>query len=157
MKYVDFENIMSSSRMSRYLAATGNDSRKAMTLYRKNLKLSQEMFTIISCFEVALRNKINDQYVAQYGSDWLRNSSITGGFFDTPRCIKTKRLIQKSLSKLPYYSHNKLLASFDFGFWRYFYAQPQFLAGGQTLLRIFPSKPTSTPAIQYVNRQQKVY
>lgn len=149
MKYIDFENIMSSPRMTRYLAATGNDSRKAMTLYRKNLKLSQEMFTIISCFEVALRNKINDQYIAQHGGDWLRDSSIMGGFFDTPRCIKTKRLIHKALNKLPYYSHNKLLASFDFGFWRYFYAQPQFLAGGQTLLRIFPSKPTSTPAIQY--------
>jgi len=69
MKYIDFENIMSSARMSRYLSAMGNDSRKAMTLYRKNLKLSQEMFTIISCFEVALRNKINAQYTAQHGND----------------------------------------------------------------------------------------
>lgn len=58
MKYIDFENIMSTVRMNRYLIATGNDSRKAMTLYRKNLKLSQEMFTIISCFEVALRKKL---------------------------------------------------------------------------------------------------
>lgn len=149
MKYIDFENIMSSARMSRYLSAMGNDSRKAMTLYRKNLKLSQEMFTIISCFEVALRNKINAQYTAQHGNDWLRDSIILGGFFDTPRCVKTKRLIRKSLGKLTVYTHNKLLASFDFGFWRYLYAQPQFFAGGQTLLKIFPSKPTSTAAIQY--------
>ena len=63
MKYIDFENIMSPARMSRYLQATGFDTRKAMTLYRKNLKLSQEMFTLISCFEIALRNKINDQYM----------------------------------------------------------------------------------------------
>lgn len=149
MKYVDFENVMSSARMSRYLLATGNDSRKAMTLYRKNLQLSQEMFTIISCFEVALRNKINAQYISQHGNDWLRDSIAHGGFFSTTRTLNTKKLIRKSLNKLTIYTHPKLLASFDFGFWRYLFAQPQFFAGGQTLLKIFPSKPTSTPAIQY--------
>ena len=55
MKYEKFERIMSQKRMNRYLAACGGDSRKAMTLYRYNLQLSQETFTIISCFEVALR------------------------------------------------------------------------------------------------------
>ena len=58
MNYVNFEQIISVTRMNRYLTACGNNSRKAMTLYRKNLHLSQELFTVISCFEVALRNKI---------------------------------------------------------------------------------------------------
>lgn len=31
-----------------------------MTLYRKNLQLSRELFTIISCFEIALRNAIDN-------------------------------------------------------------------------------------------------
>ncbi|WP_418263812.1 Abi family protein [Flavobacterium faecale] len=149
MKYVEFEDVMSSARMHRYLVATGNNSRKAMTLYRKNLQLSQEMFTVISCFEIALRNKINEQYVALHGNDWLRDSISAGGIFSTSKCINTKKLIRKSLNKLTAYTHPKLLATFDFGFWRYLYAQPQFFAGGQTLLRVFPSKPTSTPAIQY--------
>ncbi len=55
MKYADFEKIMSSQRMERYLTACGANTRKAMTLYRYNLQISQEMFTIVSCFEVALR------------------------------------------------------------------------------------------------------
>jgi len=59
MKYSDFESVMSSARMGRYLTACSNDSRKAMTLYRLNLRLSQVLFTIVSCFEVALRNAIN--------------------------------------------------------------------------------------------------
>ena len=50
MKFVDFEKIVSSKRMSRYLAACNGDTRKAMTLYRYNLRLSQEAFTIVSCF-----------------------------------------------------------------------------------------------------------
>ena len=50
MKYSEFEDIISQQRMSKYLLACNNDSKKAMTLYRYNLKLSQEMFSLISCF-----------------------------------------------------------------------------------------------------------
>ncbi|MDR0866262.1 MAG: Abi family protein [Candidatus Symbiothrix sp.] len=150
MKYSDFEYIMSATRMNRYLLASHNNSKKAMTLYRKNLHLSQELFTIISCFEVAFRNAINNQYTSQYGSDWLRNTAFTGGIFDTPNCRHAKEVINKAIIKLAErYTHTKLLSEMDFGFWRYLFAQPQFHAGGQTLLRIFPSKPTSTQAIQY--------
>lgn len=53
MKYADFEKTMSSQRMERYLIACGGNTRKSMTLYRYNLQVSQEMFTIVSCFEVA--------------------------------------------------------------------------------------------------------
>lgn len=149
MKYIDFEVVMSPERMSRYLFATNGNTKKAMTLYRKNLQLSQEMFTVISCFEVALRNKINEQYSSQFGSDWLRDSISQTGFFNRNTCIRTKKIIDRGYKNLVNYSHPKLLASLDFGFWRYLYAQPQFYAGGQTLLKIFPSKPTSTPQIQY--------
>ncbi|WP_158210457.1 Abi family protein [Myroides phaeus] len=149
MKYIEFEDIMSKARMHRYLIATGNNSRKAMTLYRKNLRLSQEMFTIISCFEVAIRNKINDQYTTQHGSDWLKHSVTANGIFTSKKCANTNKIISKSLKKLTIYTHSKLLATLDFGFWRYLFAQPQYYAGGQTLLKIFLSKPKSTPTIQY--------
>ena len=150
MKYSDFEHIMSATRMNRYLIASDNNSKKAMTLYRKNLHLSQELFTVISCFEIALRNAIDKQYTSQYGEHWLRNSSLDGGMFDSQNCRHAKEVITKTVTKLANrYTHTKLLAEMDFGFWRYLFAQPQFYAGKQTLLRIFPSKPTSTPNIQY--------
>jgi hypothetical protein len=150
MKYVDFELIMSKKRMMRYLAACQNNSRLAMTLYRKNLKLSQELFTVISCFEVALRNAIDRQYISKHGPDWLRNSASAGGFFDVPNCRQTRNIINGCVGKLgTNYTHAKLLAELDFGFWRYLFAQPQFFAGGQNLLHVFPAKPKSTPAIQY--------
>jgi hypothetical protein len=59
MKYVDFEKIITASRMGRYLTACGGNTRDAMTLYRKNLKISQELFTVISCIEISLRNAID--------------------------------------------------------------------------------------------------
>lgn len=59
MRFYDFEHIMSTERLQKYVDACNGDTRKAMTLYRLNLKASQEMFTVVSCFEVALRNAID--------------------------------------------------------------------------------------------------
>jgi hypothetical protein len=136
--------------MTRYMASVGNNTKHAMTLYRKNLRLSQELFTVIGCYEIALRNGIDKQYRDLHGIDWLRDSAATGGIFDTPNCYRTKNIITRAVTKLAHhYTPAKLLAEMDFGFWRYLFAQPQFYAGGQSLLNVFPAKPSSTPAIQY--------
>lgn len=151
MKYSDFARVMTNARMNRYLLACGGNTRKAMTLYRKNLQLTQEMFTVVSCFEVALRNAIDATVTPSFGSDWLRDSATVGGVFDTSKCRLTRDNINDAVNKLQSYSHHKLVAELGFGFWRYMFAQNQFNATGRIMLRIFPSKPTSTPAIQYNN------
>lgn len=151
MRYSEFENIMSIARMSRYTTATLN-TRKAMTLYRLNLRLSQELFTIICCFEISLRNAINKQCIPTLGNDWLRNGASAGGFFNNGRCRLTRDNINDAVSKLNHnYTHSKLVAELGFGFWRFMFAQNQFTATGRILLRIFPLKPISTPAIQFNN------
>lgn len=150
MKYHEFESILSAARMSRYKAALGNNTKKAMTLYRWNLKISQELFTIISCYEIALRNAINAHCLASLGTDWLRNGALTGGIFDTRQCRLTKENINDAAGKLKHsYRHDKLVAELGFGFWRYMFAQNQYTATGRTLLAIFPAKPTSSAAAQY--------
>lgn len=73
MKFTDFQNILSPERLNRYVAACGNDTRKAMSLYRLNLHLSQEVFTLLSCFEVALRNAIDRELTTRFGENWLRD------------------------------------------------------------------------------------
>ncbi len=152
MKYSEFEDIMSRPRLSRYVQACGGDTRKAMTLYRLNLRLSQEMFTIISCFEVALRNRINEHCVLNIGNHWLRNGAIVGGIFDNARCRVTANNILDAVNKLgANYSHNKLVAELGFGFWRYMFARHQYRATERNLLYIFPNRPTSTPATNYNN------
>lgn len=152
MQFSEFSNIMSTARMAKYVTACNGSTKKAMTLYRLNLRLSQELFTIISCFEVSLRNVIDKHYTNQFGNDWLRDSASVGGIFDTPRCRVTKSIINSAFLQLQQhnaYTHNKLLAERDFGFWRYLFAQPQYFAAGQTLLHVFPAKPRSTAAINY--------
>lgn len=149
MKYTDFENIMTPARMYRYQAACGGNTRKAMTLYRKNLQLSQELFTVISCFEIALRNRIDAKCNSVLGNDWLKEGVEVGGIFDNPNCQETKKNIQEAIRKIHTYRHFKLVAELGFGFWRYMFASHQFRATGRILLDIFPSKPISTPTLQY--------
>lgn len=151
MRYSAFVQIMTSARMNRYLLSCGGDSRKAMTLYRKNLQLTQELFTVISCFEVALRNVIDLKCTTILGIDWLKNGANIGGIFDNNRCRLTKQNINDAINKLPSYNHFKLVAELGFGFWRFMFAQNQYNATNRILLQIFPSKPTSTPVLQYNN------
>ena len=155
MKYSEFEDAISPDRMHRYVSACTNDTKRAMTLYRYNIKLSQEMYAIISCFEVSLRNKINKEMRANFGNDWLRDFVLPGGRFDTdPRVEGTRKIIKKAyegLVRCHRYSPTKLLAEMEFGVWKFMFNNVQYRLSGRCLLNIFPNKPTSTPQAQYDN------
>jgi len=141
--------------MRKYLVACSNDSRRAMTLYRHNLTLSQQMFTMISCFEVALRNKIDKEMKQHWGNDWLRDFVMPGGAFASDgRAAGTKKIIKKAYDDLMNnndYSHSKLLSQMEFGVWKYMFNNVQYRLGGRYLLNIFPNKPRSTPQNQIDN------
>ena len=80
-------------------------------------------------FEISLRNAIDKHYTVIHGADWLRDSSQPGGMFDIPQCRVTRGVIINLLTNFgAHYSHSKLLAKMDFGFWRYLFAQPQYRA-----------------------------
>ncbi len=152
MKYSDFEKIMSSQRMERYLTACRGDTRKAMTLYRYNLQISQEMFTIVSCFEVALRNAIDRKLSENLGDEWLRDSFMPDGVFTEPILRKTRDIITFAYRKLQQsqsYTHHKLLAEMEFGIWKYMFSPVQYRVTGRNLLSIFPNKPRSSREMQY--------
>ncbi len=150
MKYADFEALMSVPRMSRYLAACGNQKRKAMTLYRANLRLSQEFFSVLGVFEVVLRNRIDQHYKSIYhpiigNDDWLLFAANPGGFYAAGHTVKTQQSILGAVSDLGgAYTHNKLLAELTFGFWRFQFGPKEFSAGGSTLHQIFVNRPHGT-------------
>ena len=150
MKYQEFEHFFSQKRLNRYLLACNGDKKKAMTLYRYNLRLAQELLTIVSCFEVSLRNAIDDILIPQFGNEWLKDSVSAGGMFSAPILHKTHRTITDALQKLRAqgtYSHSKLLAQMDFGMWKYMYSPLQYNLTHQTLMNAFPYKQRSTPQL----------
>ncbi len=152
MKYTDFEALICPVRCFRYLTALLNDTRKTMTLYRANLRLSQEIFSVLSVFEVVLRNKIDQHYRAAFnptiGNDeWLLHASNPGGYLTSHGCAKSLQSVQEALKGLysgPGYTHDKLVAELMFGFWRFQFAAIEFMAAGSSLHHIFPNRPPAT-------------
>lgn len=49
------------------------------------------MFTIVSCFEVALRNAIDSLLVPTLGRDWLKDSVQGDGMFSNGRMNETRK------------------------------------------------------------------
>ena len=155
MKYSDFENVFSAERMHKYKIACGGDTCKAMKLYRYNLRLSQVMFTLISCFEVALRNKIDIEMKSQQGNDWLRDAILpSGALYYDRRAEGSRKIIEKAYNGLmrgQCYTHNKLLAEMEFGVWKFMFNNVQYRLLDRHLLAIFPNKPTSSATQRYDN------
>ena len=155
MNYYDFEALISPDRMRRYVSACEGNVIKAMALYRYNLAVSSELFKIISCFEVALRNQIDKTLKPLLGNNWLRDSSLPGGIFDNAKTLGTLKIIRKAYNILKLndcYTPTKLMAEMEFGIWKYMYSGPEYAATGQKLLSVFPAKPKSTVALQIDNK-----
>ena len=94
------------------------------------------MFTIVSCFEVALRNAIDNLLVPTLGRDWLKDSVQGDGMFSNGRMNETRKIIEKAYNRLNrqgIYSHSKLIAEMEFGVWKYMYSSQQYRATGQCL------------------------
>ena len=98
MKYTAFENILSFARLRRYLNACGGNTKQAMTLYRLNLRLSEELLTIICCFEVTLRNNINNHFL-NTGANRLRDAAKIERIFDNRNCRLTAKNINLAIDK----------------------------------------------------------
>ena len=146
MLYSDFERLISTPRIVKYLAACGNNTRKAMTLYRANIRLSTEIFSILCLFEVALRNAIDIHYRGKLGNNWLFDAIQPGaGHLHTVGCEKSLNSAENAIAGLGmYYSHDKAIAELTFGFWTYQFASKEFAAAGSTLLSVLPGRPFGT-------------
>ena len=155
MKYSQFESVFSQDRAQKYLVAASNDKRRAMALYRYNIRLSQEMYAVACCFEVTLRNRIDQQLKSTLGNDWLRDLVLPGGaFYSDPRVDKTRKIIDNAYRELVRkhsYTHSQLLSKMEFGVWKYLYSNVHYALTGQTLLNVFPNKPRSSRTMHYDN------
>lgn len=161
MKYNDFETVISHPRLTRFLLAAGGDKRKALKLYRLNIKLSSKFFAVLSVFEVLLRNKIDLHYKTIFpsinGVQWLQSQSLPGGYLQSPHCFKSLRSVQNAVNTLGNgVSHDKLVAELNFGFWRYQFAPKEFQAAGSSLHTIFTNRPRNTNHTVIFNKLSKI-
>jgi hypothetical protein len=144
MRYAEFEVLISPQRLNRYKTACNHNTRRTLSLYRANIRVSQAFLAVLGIFEVVLRNKIDLHYKARFSStpDWLIAASLPGGFLTQNGCQNSATKISRTYADLGVnYTHDKLLSELSFGFWKFMFAGRQFQAGGSTLLAIFPNLP----------------
>src|SRR5882724_11280298 len=145
MSNYQLHTAISQPRYSRYFLACADNKRKAMMLYRANLKLSRELYGVIGMFEIILRNSIDRHLTTKKGNRWLEEAAEPGGYLDSSGCEHSFHSIQEAIQSLGIlYTHDRLIAELTFGFWRYQFARKEFAASGSTLLEIFPNRPFGT-------------
>ncbi|MCQ2323895.1 MAG: Abi family protein [Paludibacteraceae bacterium] len=144
MKYHEFEHILSIPRVHRYLEACNNNRQAARTLYRLNMRLSHELFSVISMFEISLRNAIDYEMQSWFGAAWLVDAIQVGGRLRINSSTATTwGIVNHAYYKLPprLRTPAKLLPELDFGVWHFMFSTPQHAAFGHKGLNIFVNGP----------------
>lgn len=65
------ETSISRDRLQKYLEESGGDLSGAITLYERNLLLSEAFYVPLQSLEVCLRNKLHEALTNTYGENWL--------------------------------------------------------------------------------------
>ena len=139
MKYDEFICLLSDARMSKYKKASGGNKVRTIQLYHHNLKLSQRMFGVIGMFEVILRNAIYNHYKEKFSdAEWIVEQASADKLLEHEASEIFR--IKNDFIRRGIYSPDKMVASFSFGFWTYFFTRRNYKVGGKTLLQIFPNR-----------------
>lgn len=141
MKYKEYEVAFSPARLSRYKAACGGDTRKAMTLYRYNVKLCQKYYAVLNIFEIILRNAIDRHFRLYYNDlNWIEHQLQAGGMLaHSPQKTEALKHI-RDLTKRGKLTLDKVVSAQSLGFWTYMFNKIPFNAGGKKILDVFPNK-----------------
>ncbi len=139
-----FKQYFSEERMHAYeelAISKGLGVESAVDLYRINLLISKELYSILSCVEVALRNQIHQQLkVYKNKEDWY--DSVVWGQRHEESLEDAKRQISKDKYQ---FEAGDLIACLNFGFWTNIFSRKY----EQTLwipclYRLFPNKKGKT-------------
>jgi len=104
------EKTITRARLSWYLAHADNDLDSALTLYERNTKLSEAVYTTLQGLEICFRNTVNTQLIMTYGPDWIANET-------TPLRVGTRNLIRDCQKRSGKSSVDGLVAELKFSFW----------------------------------------
>ena len=111
-----YEKVFSTQRMENYFNRYPNDERKAITHYKSNIELSESFYSVLSMFEVALRNSLNRELTEYFGTnDWYLRVESVPGLRNLKSSINTaKRHIANRNETI---TANKVIAELTLGFW----------------------------------------
>ena len=108
---LSIERTVSKERLKRYLAATQQDTVKALELYEHNVALAEALYGYLHGLEVAIRNAIHHALTRGYNTPyWYDQAPLS--FYHQDKFIKQAKLDAGSNA-----SAGKVIAELMFGFW----------------------------------------
>ncbi|WP_373533388.1 hypothetical protein [Vampirovibrio sp.] len=117
-------NLLSQPRLKAYGLGKSPES-LVFARYKWNLALSQALYPSLSLLEVGLRNQMDAALTQLYGLHWLekegtywiRTPRMINQGFPNPEQDAVLKAKQKLLRENGQWSHPKLVAELNFGFW----------------------------------------
>lgn len=111
-----YEKVFSNQRMAKYFEMHSDNEETAILHYKINIELSEAFYTILSIYEVALRNSLNRELITYFGTtEWYLNIANQIGLNNLKGMINTA---QKHIAKRnEIVTGDKMVAELTLGFW----------------------------------------
>lgn len=103
---------LSRERLTKYVEAATGDVSAALALYERNLRLAEAFHTPLHCFEIALRNRIDDRMTERFGEHWLHDPAV-------PLAPDARAVIARAEAAFPTApaTEGAIVAELNLGFW----------------------------------------
>lgn len=139
-----YEKVFSTQRMEKYFNRYPNDDQKAISHYKSNIELSESFYSVLSMFEVALRNSLNRELTEYFRTnDWYLRVESVPGLRNLKSSINTaKRRIANRNETI---TANNVIAELTIGFWVGLFNAEYELILWKPLRKVFP----------YLEKQQR--
>lgn len=108
-----FIRFISAERANAYRLHDAETSQDILNRYLLNIELGQALYPLLNMLEIALRNKINDIFIADFGVDWI----IDNSFFDEQLRQTVEELLIRLDKKHKDITNYRIVSELNFGFW----------------------------------------
>lgn len=105
---------LSPPRLGRYLADSNGILDAALSLYERNTRISEAFYLPLQGLEVCLRNHLNMQLQARYGTNWFRTNAAP---LNPATIEKLDAAMDKLTGEGVPLSQGAVVAELSFGFW----------------------------------------
>ncbi len=135
--------LLSAPRFQTYLAESGSDTSKALSLYHWNAQISAAFLIPLHVFEVAIRNAVSAAAERAYGANWPWHTSFVTSLPSPAAPNFNPRLaLTKTSARHP--TTGKVIADMNFAFWvSMFTARHEGRLWTPSLRSEFPMLPTT--------------
>ncbi len=111
-----YEKVFSTNRMEKYFNRYPYDEKKAIEHYKSNIQLSEAFYSVLSMFEVSLRNSLNRELTEYFGTtDWYLRIHSEAGLGNLRNSINLAESHIKNRGEVV--TANKVIAELTLGFW----------------------------------------